>query len=55
MPRFFCPNDCILKNQCQFKTPLPGDKFTNNPTDEICWCYAKPLPKLKDSRKIIKR
>lgn len=53
MPNYYCPEDCKLQNECSVKKPLQGDKFTNSPTDEKCWCYFRDLPRLKDSRKKI--
>jgi hypothetical protein len=50
MPNYYCPEDCKFQNECSVKKPLQGDRFTNNSSDEICWCYFKALSPLKDTR-----
>jgi hypothetical protein len=49
MTQYYCPEDCKLQEGCSLKHPLPGDRFTNNPSDELCWCYLKLLLPLKKS------
>lgn len=51
MTEYYCPDDCELQKECSLKHPLPGERFTNNPSNKCCWCYLKPLPPLVESRK----
>jgi len=50
MPEYYCPDDCELQKECSLKHPLPGDRFTSNPSNKIYWCYVRPLGPITDSR-----